>query len=164
MREPPDRADFDPPPDAFDVLARPRDEAAFDPLPDAFDVLARPRVDAAFEGLDPAFDRPEVFDRLDADFDAPPRLAALARLDDPLEPALAAERDELPEPRPPERRERPPPFRCEAGISVFTTSLVSWGMVFSRKLAMRSSSLRNWRASFAVSLSPTASASVSIAL
>ena len=49
------------------------------------------------------------------------------------------------------------------GTSCFTTSFVSWSIVFSRKLAIRSSCLRNSLASFAVSRSPTAVASASIA-
>lgn len=40
-----------------------------------------------------------------------------------------------------ERRVRRPPLRWLAGISALTTSLVSWGIVFSRNLDIRSS----WR-------------------
>ena len=55
-------------------------------------------------------------------------------------------------------------LRWAAGISVLTTSLVSCTIVLSRNFAIRSSWRRYSRASLAVSLSPTASASVSIAL
>jgi hypothetical protein len=54
--------------------------------------------------------------------------------------------------------------RSAAGTSSVTTAFVSWGMSFSRKLAMRSSWRRYSRASFAVSESFSASASVSIAV
>jgi predicted short-subunit dehydrogenase-like oxidoreductase (DUF2520 family) len=62
-------------------------------------------------------------------------------------------------------RRRDPPLarRSEAGISSVATALVSCGSSFCRKDAMRSSCLRNSRASFSVSLSPTVLASVSIA-
>ena len=53
--------------------------------------------------------------------------------------------------------------RSAAGISSRATAFTSCGICFSRKLAMRSSSRRMPFASFAVSLSPTASASASIA-
>ena len=54
--------------------------------------------------------------------------------------------------------------RSAAGISSVTTAFVSCGISFSRKFAMRSSWRRYSRASFAVSLSSSASASVSIAM
>ncbi len=87
--------------------------------------------------------------------------AAEARGVDEREPedlvAFAEARDREP-------REREPPdrllLRWEAGISAFTTSLVSVTMVLSRNLAIRSSWRRYSFASFAVSLSPTASARV----
>ena len=62
-------------------------------------------------------------------------------------------------------RRRAPPLarRSDAGISSVATALVSCGSNFCRKDAMRSSCLRNSRASFSVSLSPTVLASVSIA-
>jgi hypothetical protein len=62
-----------------------------------------------------------------------------------------------------ERRRDPFARRSEAGISSVATALVSCGSSFCRKDAMRSSCLRNSRASFSVSLSPTVLASVSIA-
>jgi hypothetical protein len=61
------------------------------------------------------------------------------------------------------RREPPLARRSEAGISSVATALVSCGRSFCRKAAMRSSCLRNSRASFSVSLSPTVLASASIA-
>lgn len=84
------------------------------------------------------------------------------------------ERDarELPEARDDERDvrdpfdrdvERRPVRRSDAGISSVATALVSCGRSFCRNVAMRSSCLRNSRASFSVSLSPTVCASVSIA-
>ena len=66
--------------------------------------------------------------------------------------------------RPARRLRLRPPLRSAAGISVRTTSLVSETIVRSRNFAIRSSWRRYSRASLAVSLSPTASASVSIAL
>jgi hypothetical protein len=63
-----------------------------------------------------------------------------------------------------ELERRDPLRRSEAGTSAWTTLLVSVGMSPSRYLAMRSSSRRMLRASFAVSLSLTLSANVSIAV
>ena len=59
-------------------------------------------------------------------------------------------------------RRREPVRRSAAGISSCATAFVSCGISFSRNFAIRSSSRRMPRASFAVSLSPTVSASVSI--
>src|SRR3954463_4793749 len=61
-------------------------------------------------------------------------------------------------------RRRLPPLRSLAGIDSRTMALVSVGICFCRNDAMRSSSRRIERASLAVSLSPTCSARVSIAL
>src|SRR5918992_4796737 len=58
----------------------------------------------------------------------------------------------------------PPPFRSAAGISSRATAFVRVGIWPARNFAIRSSSRRISRASFAVSLSPTVSASVSIEL
>ena len=58
----------------------------------------------------------------------------------------------------------PPPFRSAAGISSRATAFVSVGIWPARNFAIRSSSRRISRASLAVSLSPTVSASVSIAV
>ena len=57
-----------------------------------------------------------------------------------------------------ERLRRVPPVRCDAGTSAWTTALVSDVICFSRNVDIRSSSRRIWRATFAVSLSPTFSA------
>jgi len=76
------------------------------------------------------------------------------------EPEAFAPFDAVREREPPDRL----PLRWEAGISAFTTSLVSWTIVLSRNLAIRSSWRRYSFASLAVSLSPTASARASIAL
>jgi hypothetical protein len=71
------------------------------------------------------------------------------------------ELDELDELRLDERR-RVPPLRSAAGISSRATAFASCSICFSRNLAIRSSSRRMLRASFAVSLSPTVSASDSM--
>jgi hypothetical protein len=54
--------------------------------------------------------------------------------------------------------------RSPAGISSFATAFVSCGISFPRNFCIRSSSRRIAFAIFAVSLSPTVSASVSIAV
>src|SRR5215213_6223534 len=78
----------------------------------------------------------------------------------------AAEREPFDELRRAAVRRREPPLvrRSAAGISSRATLLVSCGIWPSRNFAIRSSSRRMPRASLAVSLSPTVSASVSIAL
>ena len=77
---------------------------------------------------------------------------------------LDAERDLLDEERDREvLRRRVPPLRSAAGISSRATPLVSVAIWPSRNFAIRSSSRRMPRASLAVSLSPTVSASVSSA-
>ena len=98
----------------------------------------------------------------------PPRLRELdLRDDDELD--LRADEDDLRaddelDLREDDEARRRPPFlrRSAAGISSCATAFVSCGMSFSRNFAMRSSSRRMPRAIFAVSLSPTVSASVSI--
>jgi hypothetical protein len=75
---------------------------------------------------------------------------------DDREREAAVDRDDL-------RRRRVPPFRSAAGISSRATPLVRVAIWVARNFAMRSSSRRMSRASLAVSLSPTVSASVSIA-
>jgi len=111
------------------------------------------------ERLDPDLE-PE---RLVADLE-PELLARDAVLRDPLEGRLEpfderrARVDE-------ERREldRGEPLRrSAAGISSLATAFASCGICFSRNLAIRSSSRRMPRATFAVSLSLTASASASM--
>ena len=82
----------------------------------------------------------------------------LELLDLPFEElrALLDERREL------ERRRDEPPLRSAAGISSRATAFASCAICFSRNFAIRSSSRRMERASFAVSLSPTVSASDSM--
>ena len=79
-----------------------------------------------------------------------------------------ARRDEVPDARRPLLAlllaRRAPPFRNAAGISAFATALVSCGINRWRKLDIRSSCRRIARARLAVCLSPTRSASVSIAV
>ena len=70
--------------------------------------------------------------------------------------ALLDERREL------ERRRDDPPLRSAAGISSRATAFASCAICFSRNFAIRSSSRLIERASFAVSLSPTVSASDSM--
>jgi hypothetical protein len=144
-----------------------RDELAF-----VRDELARVREELAFVRVEPAFERDELaFERVEPDFDP---LDERERLD--AEPDLAREVDfrellELPfdelrelldERRELERRVLDPPLRSAAGISSRATAFASCGICFSRNLAIRSSSRRMPRASFAVSLSPTLSASASM--
>ena len=69
---------------------------------------------------------------------------------------LLEERREL------ERRREDPPLRSAAGISSRATAFASCVICFSRNFAIRSSSRLIARASFAVSLSPTVSASDSM--
>jgi hypothetical protein len=79
----------------------------------------------------------------------------------PLDPPFDELRVLLEELR--ERRDAERPLRrSAAGISSRATALASCGICFSRNLAIRSSSRLMPRASFAVSLSPTLSASASI--
>jgi len=99
--------------------------------------------------------------RLDAELE---RLADEPELRDPLDERLEPF-DELRERLDEERRELArdlPLRRSAAGISSFATAFASCGICFSRNLAIRSSSRRMPRASFAVSLSFTASASASM--
>jgi hypothetical protein len=127
--------------------------------------------------LERVFD--EERDRLEADPERfagePDRFEPLLRVDperlDAEVERFADERerlgpfDELRERLDEERRELDrdlPLRRSAAGISSFATAFASCGICFSRNLAMRSSSRRMPRASFAVSLSFTASASASM--
>jgi hypothetical protein len=100
--------------------------------------------------------------------DAEPDRELLAReldLRDPLDERLDPF-DELRELLDDERRrelDRDVPLRrSAAGISSLATAFASWAICFSRNFAMRSSSRRMPRASLAVSLSFTASASASM--
>ena len=114
----------------------------------------RPEDDPERERVDDDDER----ERLEAE----PERELLDRLDELLDPFddLRARLDD-------ERRarERDVPFRrSAAGISSLATALASCAICFSRNLAIRSSSRRMPRASFAVSLSFTASASASMPL
>jgi hypothetical protein len=117
------------------------------------------------------FDRlPLDRDELDEDARELDRAVALREaldravvLREPLDPPfdereLLVERRELLLRREVER----PLRRSAAGISSRATAFASCGICFSRNLAIRSSSRLMPRASFAVSLSPTLSASASI--
>jgi hypothetical protein len=73
-------------------------------------------------------------------------------------------RDELLRLREDDDRLRPAGLRSAAGISSCATAFVSCGISFSRNFAIRSSSRLIPFAIFAVSLSPTRSASASIAV
>ena len=127
-----------------DALARERDEVdpldlreAEDRLPDPlFDLLEELLRDLLVEPLRELVDRP--FEELRE---------------------LLDERRELELER---LREPPPLRRSAAGISSRATAFASCSICFSRNFAIRSSSRRMERASFAVSLSPTVWASDSI--
>jgi hypothetical protein len=135
-----------------------------DPEPafvDRLDDVEPDRLDDGFARalLDPELDR----ERLDAERE-PELLAREPELRDALDERLEPF-DELREPLDEGRREldRDVPLRrSAAGISSFATAFASCGICFSRNLAIRSSSRRMPRASLAVSLSFTASASASM--
>jgi C5a peptidase len=118
---------------------------------------------------DPERDEPERDDEPEPDRDDDERAelarALLARepeLRDPLDERLEPF-DVLRERLDEERRVVDPPLRrSAAGISSLATAFASCGICFSRNFAIRSSSRRMPRASLAVSLSLTASASASI--
>ncbi|HKP20128.1 MAG TPA: hypothetical protein VJT68_01325 [Thermoleophilaceae bacterium] len=153
-------------------------------------LVAFARVDPDFARVEPDFDRDELdreepdrllpLERLPPDFarvepdldrdeDDPDRellddrdlLDAELRERDPLELPFDELR-ELDERRLDDRRRDEPPLRSAAGISSRATALASWSICFSRNLAIRSSSRLMLRASLAVSLSPTVSASDSM--
>ena len=150
-REDPDFVRFEP--DASVEPARDtleREEADFAPVEPDF---ARGEPD--FARVDPDFELDELDERDPLDADEPDR--EREELDDPLDEP----RDLLDE----ERREldRDVPLRrSAAGISSLATAFASCEICFSRNFAMRSSSRRMPRASLAVSLSFTASASASM--
>ena len=131
---------------ARDELARVRDALAFvrDEPDFARDELARVRDELAFARVEPDFAREVDFREL---------------LDPPFDELreLLDERRELER-----RRELEPPLRSAAGISSRATAFASCGICFSRNFAIRSSSRLMPRASLAVSLSPTLSASASM--
>ena len=111
---------------------------------------------------------PELFRAVEPDLLLAELLRADVLPDERLREPLDEPFDELPD-RLEERRallarrelERPL-RRSAAGTSSRATAFASCGICFSRNLAIRSSSRRMPRASFAVSLSPTLSANASI--
>ena len=114
-------------------------------------------------------DPPLLRDELERDDDEPLPLPLREELLRDDEPPL--ERDELERDDDDELRLRDEDDRRDdalrrsaAGISSCATAFVSCGISFARNFAIRSSSRLMPRASFAVSLSPTVSASVSIAV
>ena len=109
--------------------------------------LARDELDFARDELDFVRDALDLA-RVEPDFERP--------FDELLE-LLLDERRELDE-----RRDDDPLRRSAAGISSRATAFASCAICFSRNFAIRSSSRRMLRASFAVSLSPTVSASDSM--
>ena len=135
------------------------------------------REDAEREDVEREDAEPEDVEREDVEREAPDR-EALERLDAGPERALLAREPELRDPldarlepfdelreRLDARREvdRDVPLRrSAAGISSLATAFASCAICFSRNLAIRSSSRRMPRASLAVSLSLTASASASM--
>jgi hypothetical protein len=142
-REPDDAREREP----LDAEREPDDRDEADREPDEREPDDRDEADreADEREVDREPDDREPDDRDEDDRDAPDR-------DDDAE----RDRDE--------RRLRVPPFRSAAGISSRATAFVSCGIWLARNFAIRSSSRRMPRASFAVSLSPTVSASVSIEL
>ena len=114
--------------------------------------FARVELDLARDELDFARDELDLA-RVDPDF-------ARELLDPPFDELLELlldERRELDE-----RRDDDPLRRSAAGISSRATAFASCSICFARNFAIRSSSRRMLRASFAVSLSPTVSASDSM--
>ena len=115
--------------------------------------LERAAVDRLRDELERFVPPVDDLDRLDAVLRE--RLDEL--LDDPFDALLDFAEDRRRE------LERVDPLRrSAAGISSRATAFASCGICFSRNFAMRSSSRRMPLASFAVSLSPTLSASASI--
>jgi hypothetical protein len=141
-----------------DELAREREELGF-----ARDEADFARAEPDFARDEPDFVRDELaFDRDELDRLLPPLDLPLPERDE-----LERERDELElrELLDERRRELDDPLRrSAAGISSRATAFTSCGICFWRKFAIRSSSRRIDFASFAVSLSPTLSASASIAV
>ena len=122
-------------------------------------LLPLERLPLDFARVEPGLDRDDDPDReLLDDRDL---LDAELRERDPLELPFDELR-ELDERRLDDRRRDEPPLRSAAGISSRATALASWSICFSRNLAIRSSSRLMLRASLAVSLSPTVSASDSM--
>jgi hypothetical protein len=160
VRDEPDRLALDRlPPEERPLLDEPlRDRLLLDPPPDRL-LLDREEPDRLLplERDEPERLLPPERDELDRERD---------ELDDERdddERELPFEREELEE-RLLDDRRREPPFRSDAGISSRATAFASCSICFSRNFAIRSSSRRIDFASFAVSVSPTVSASVSMAV
>ena len=146
--------------DLDEVLDRlPPDRAAFDLVEPDRDALARERDED--DPLDLREAEVRLPDPLFALVDEPLRDLLDELVDRPFEELreLLDERRELELDR---RRELPPLRRSAAGISSRATAFASCSICLARNFAIRSSSRRMVRASFAVSLSPTVSASDSI--
>jgi hypothetical protein len=142
----PDFARLEPEREDFDRADVERDELP--PERDDFDRLALVREVVLRDALERDVVLPELLDR-----------DVVLRV--PLDPPFDELRVLLEELR--ERRDAERPLRrSAAGISSRATALASCGICFSRNLAIRSSSRRMPRASLAVSLSLTASASASM--
>jgi hypothetical protein len=172
---------FDRDPDRLPLAGLPPDRDEPDRLDVDRDDFARPDVER-----EPERDEPELADERERDDDgrerdelerdAPERDELERELDravvlrEPLDRPFEELRDLVDEPRELlarrvllERRDAERPSRrSAAGISSRATAFASCGICFSRNLAIRSSSRRMPRASFAVSPSPTLSASASI--
>jgi hypothetical protein len=151
-RLPPDRVEPDrllPERDDFGLLE-------LDLLEPDRDALARERDELALERERDADDPPDLREPED-------RLPDVLRdfVDELLLELLDRPFEELRELRD-ERRREDPPLRSAAGISSRATAFASCAICFSRNFAIRSSSRLIERASFAVSLSPTVSASDSM--
>jgi hypothetical protein len=134
----------------------------------------RPQELCGYERL-PAREREPLREREEAERERPldePERADVLREREELEPPLRVDRDDVDRLREVElvrrrlevERRRRPVERCDAGIDSVATALVSCGISRSRKPDIRSSSRRMRLASWAVSLSPTVVASVSIAV
>jgi hypothetical protein len=118
--------------------------------------FARVEPDLARDELDRL---PLDFARVEPDLDL---LDAELRERELLDPPFDELRELLDERRLEDRRRDEPPLRSAAGISSRATALASCSICFSRNFAIRSSSRLMPRASLAVSLSPTVSASDSM--
>jgi hypothetical protein len=171
-RLPPDRVEPDrvpperllPERDDFALLELDRDPLAREPL----DLLELDLLEPDRDALARERDEDDPLDLRDAEARLPDPLFDL--LDEPLRDLLDELLRELVELREllderrelERRRELPPLRRSAAGISSRATAFASCSICFARNFAIRSSSRRMERASFAVSLSPTVSASDSI--
>jgi hypothetical protein len=157
-RDEPELARDEPEPDREELD---RDE----PEPDREELDRLPPLD--FARVEPEPERERDDDEPERDDDARLRDEDEPERDDELrerEPPelLLDELRELLDERRLDERRREPPLRSAAGISSRATALASCSICFSRNFAIRSSSRRMPRASLAVSLSPTVSASDSM--